>query len=121
MAEIRKGNSDDTTQTRMYSLLQANCVASILFVMTHFMTSLVRHAAQQATCLGGALTQNPLHARQAFLMGRWFSNAPPGMLFGIVCTQTASNMCLLLAMASPLVAFDIEMVRPLACGLAARC
>jgi hypothetical protein len=122
VAEIRKGNSDDTTQTRMYSLLQANCVASIIFVMMHFMTSLVRYAARCKALAGHCADTNVLDSLsyQAFLMGRWFSSAPPGMLFGIVCTQTASNMCLLLAMASPLVAYDITMVRMLACGLPAR-
>ena len=48
LAYIRKGNSEDTTQTRLLALVQANCVASIIFVLTHFMTSLVRRAAAGA-------------------------------------------------------------------------
>ena len=116
LAEIRKTNSEDTTATRMFSLLQANCVASIIFVMVHFILSLVRRAAPLAHSEApgrrtDAGTFFRLLARQGFLMGRWFTSAPPGTLFGIVCTLTSSNMCLLLSMASPLVAYDIEMVR----------
>ena len=113
LAEIHKSNSEDTTATRMFSLLQANCVASIIFVMVHFITSLVRRAARAqpgAWACTDLRTLPARFARQAFLMGRWFTSAPPGMLYGILCTQTACNMCLLLAMASPLVAYDIEMV-----------
>jgi hypothetical protein len=52
-AEIRKSNADDTTQMRMFALLQANCVGSIIFAMLHFITSLVRRqpAARTPGCL----------------------------------------------------------------------
>ena len=44
-------------------------------------------------------------------MGRWFTSAPPGMLYAILCTQTACCACLQLSMASPLVAYDKTMAR----------
>jgi hypothetical protein len=48
LTEIHKGSSEDSTTTRMFSLLQANCVASIIFAMTHFMLSLVRQLPPRA-------------------------------------------------------------------------
>ena len=45
-------------------------------------------------------------------MGRWFTSAPPGTLYAILCTQTAFNVAMLLSMASPLIAYDMAMARP---------
>jgi hypothetical protein len=49
VSEYRKVSTEDNTATRMLSLLQANSVGAMIFVMMHFMTSLVRRAAAGRT------------------------------------------------------------------------
>lgn len=49
VSENRKVSTEDNTETRMLSLLQANSVGAMIFVMMHFMTSLVRRAAAGRT------------------------------------------------------------------------